>query len=121
MADITELRNYIKKLQRIVNSADLTLFGRSLVKKNKVDDVLVCIIATLPESFKKTMKKRIPLEMYPSIASFNRLSKVIRKPFFLSREFYFFDTTEAITLVQSIIKNIERDINRLEEEENGTM
>ena len=121
MADITELKNYIKKLQRLVNSADLTIFGHSLLKKNKVDDVIVCMIALLPESFKKAMKKRIPIDLYPAVASFNRLSKIIRKPFFLSKDFYFIDTNEVLTLIQAISKNIERDINKLEEEENQNL
>lgn len=117
MANIVEIKNYIKKIQRLINGADFSIFGSSLVKKNKVDDVIVCIIALFPDSYKKTLKKRVPLELYPSVSSFNRLSKILRKPFFLSKDYYFFNTSEAITLIQSINKNIERDINRIEEEE----
>ena len=117
MADVTELKNYIKKLSRVVNSADFAILGKTLIKKKKVDDLIVCIIALLPDSFKKTMKKRVPIDVYPAVAAFNRLSKVIRKPFFLSKDYYFFPTSEVITLLQSIGKNIERDINKLEEEE----
>ena len=83
MADVTELKNYIKKLQRLVNSAEFTLFGSSVIKKNKVDDLIVCIIALLPESFKKTMKKRVPVDVYPSVASFNRLSKLMKTFLFI--------------------------------------
>ena len=121
MADVTELKNYIKRLTRIINSADFAIFGKSMVKKKKVDDLIVCIIALLPESFKKAMKKRVPIDVYPAVASFNRLSKVIRKPFFLSKDYYFFPTSEVVTLLQSIGKNIERDINKLEEEEIGNL
>ena len=117
MADVAEIKKYVNKLTKIVNSADLAIFGSSIVKKNKVDDLLVCIIALLPDSFKKTMKKRVPIDVYPSVASFNRLSKAIKKPFFLSKDFYIFKTQEVISLIQNINKTIERDINKLEEEQ----
>jgi len=117
MADVAEIKKYVNKLSRIVNSADLAVFGYSIVKKNKVDDILVCIIALLPDSFKKTMKKRVPIDVYPSVASFNRLSKVIKKTFFLSKDLYIFKTQEVISLIQNINKTIERDLNKLEEEE----
>lgn len=117
MTNVVELKKYINKLTRSINSADLAIFGSSIVKKNKIDDILVCFIALLPDSFKKTMKKRVPIDVYPSVASFNRLSKIIKKPFFLSKDFYIFKTNEAITLIQNINKNIERDINKLEEEQ----
>ena len=117
MVDITEIKNYMRKLLRLVNSADYAIFGSSIVKKNKVDDLIVCIITLLPDSFKKTMKNRVPLELYPSVASFNRLSKIIRKPFFVFNDYYFFKTSEVITLIQNISKTIETDIQRLEEGE----
>jgi len=117
MIDTSELKKYLKKLQRTVDGAEFSFFGSSIAKKNKIDDVLVCIIALLPESYKRTMKKRVAIDKYPSVSSFNRLSKVIKKPFFLSKDFYIFNTGEVLTLIQNISKNIERDINRFEEEE----
>ena len=117
MADVTEIKNYMKRMLRLVNTADFSIFGSSLVKKSKVDDLIVCIFALLPDSYKKTMKKRVPLDLYPSVSSLNRLSKIIRKPFFLSKDYYFFKTSEAITLIQNVSINIEKDIRKIEEDE----
>ena len=116
MVNITELKNYIKKLNKLVNSADFAIFGYSLLKKTKVDDNLVCILALLPDSFKKAMKKKTPIDQFPSVSSFSRLSKIICKPFFLSGDYYIFSTSHVIALIQNIDKNIERDIQKLEEQ-----
>jgi hypothetical protein len=116
MVDVEELKGYFKKLKKAVDTADMAIFGKKLVKKNRIDDLLCCIFATLPDTFKVAMKKRLNADMYPAVASYNRLSQIIKKPFFLSHDFYIFDESEALVLLQNISKNLERDINRLEEE-----
>ena len=41
MEDLKDLENYLKKLQRVVkNDADINFFGKSFIKKNKIDDVV---------------------------------------------------------------------------------
>lgn len=119
MADIIEIKNYLKKLQKIVNNADFAIFGSSITKKSKIDDTLCCLLALLPESYKTIMKRRTAIDRYPSVSGLNRLSKTIKKPFFLSNDFYIFKTNEVLTLIQSITKNIDRDLARLIEEDMG--
>jgi len=115
MANIEELKKYIKRLNKIVQTAEFSILGSSVVRRNKIDDTIVCILAVLPDSFKKAMKKRMPIDMYPSVSSFNRLSKIIKKPLFIFNNFYIFKANEAIALIQTINKNIERDVEKLEE------
>ena len=116
MTDIAELKNYFIKVQKAVHSADLSIFGICLVKSSRIDDLLCCILALLPDSFKATMKKRISLDEYPSVSCYNRLSKIIKKPFILSSDYYIFNKNEVATLLMTITKNIERDIKKIEEE-----
>ena len=76
MQDLTETKNYIKKLHRIVNTPEFTLFGKFLAKKNRIDDVLCCVIASFPDIYKKALKNRaIRPEQFQSVAAFNRLTK----------------------------------------------
>ena len=114
MADTTELAAYLKKLKKLIESADLTLFGSTFVNKKKIDDILCCIIAIFPDSFKSMMKKRVSVEVYPSVASFNRLSSIIRQTIFLSKNHYVFNKGEALVLLKNICQNIDRDISKLE-------
>ena len=116
MEDVTALQDYFKKLQRALDNADLTVFKYKLVKRTRIDDLLVCTLAVMPEIFKKAMKKRLKLDLYPSVSCYNRLSKILKKTFALLSDFYVVDYHEATTMLTSIRKNIEGDIRRLEEE-----
>lgn len=119
MADIEEIKTYLRKLQRVVETGDFKIFGKMIIKKNKVDNILCCVLAVLPESF-KTMTKddQVTVDKYPAVASFNRMTKVINNPFFLSADYYSFSLNDVITLIQNINKNIKGDIAKIEEIEN---
>lgn len=115
MEDITELINYFKKMQKAIDKADFRVLKYKFVKKNRIDDLLVCTLAVLPDSFKKTMKKRLKLDMFPSVSCYNRLSKIIKKNFFLTPDYYMIDFYEANRILQNITKYIESDIRKMEE------
>ena len=116
MENIAELLSYFKKLQKAIDNADVNLLKFRLLKKSRIDDLLVCTLSLLPDSFKKAMKKRLKLDVYPSVSCYNRLSKVIKKPFILSSDYYIIKYDEVYVLLKSIIKDIESDIKKLEEE-----
>lgn len=115
MEDITALQDYLKKLQRAIDNADLTVFKYKFVKKNRIDDLLVCTLAVMPDVFKKAMKKRLQLDMFPSVSCYNRLSKLAKKTFFLAPDYYLVNYIEATVMLKSIKQNLEMDIRRLEE------
>jgi len=115
MADIQALQDYFKKLQRAIDTADFAFLNFRIVKKSRIDDLLVCTLALLPDTFKKAMKKRLQLDVYPSVSCYNRLSKIIKKPFILSGDYYIIHYGEASTMLKSIKFNLERDIKQLEE------
>ena len=70
----------------------------------------------MPSSFKKAMKKRLKLDMYPSVSCYNRLSKLVKKTFFLVPDYYMIEYSTALKMLQGIRKNLDMDIRRLEEE-----
>ena len=56
MEDLTDLINYFKKLQRVVvRDIDFKFLNNSFIKKNKIDDVLCCILASLPNVYKRNI------------------------------------------------------------------
>lgn len=116
MADTSGLHDYFKKLQKAIDAADFSLLDFRIVKKSRIDDLLVCTLALLPETFKKAMKKRLNLNTYPSVSCFNRLSKLLKQPFILSSEYYIVRYGETSTMLKSIKYNLDRDIKQLEEE-----
>ena len=115
MADNTSFQEYIKKLQRAIDNADLTVFKYKFVKKSRIDDLLVCTIAVMPDSFKNAIKKRLHIDMFPSVSCYNRFTKIAKKTFFLAPDYYMIDFYEATTMLTSIRKNFEADVRRLEE------
>jgi hypothetical protein len=116
MEDVTALQEYFSKLQRAIDSADLKILKYKFVKKNRIDDLIVCALAVMPDVYKKAMKKRVQLDLYPSVSCYNRLTKIIKKTFFLMPDSYMIDFAEATTMLKSIKKNLESDIRNLEEQ-----
>ena len=115
MEDITALLGYFNKIQKSIDNADLTVFKYKFVKKNRIDDLMVCTLAVLPDSFKKAMKKRLGLDVYPSVSCYNRLSKILKKNFVLMPDYYMVNFHEANTMLKSIKLNLEGDIRKLED------
>ena len=59
MADIVALKDYLKKLQKIINfEATFTFSHWKLVKKTRIDDIMCCIYATLPDTYKRMLKTK---------------------------------------------------------------
>jgi len=115
MYDSSETKNYIKKLHKVVSSAELTLFGYSLARKNRIDDLLCCIIASFPDVYKKALKTRtLRPGQFQSVAAFNRLSKIIKQPAFLLNSFYAFKIGEVNELFKIINRDLDLDIRNLE-------
>lgn len=114
MEEIAALKDYFKKLQRVINfEASFSLFGRALIQKSKIDDVLCCILAKFPESYKRTMRSS-ESKKYNSIICYNTLFNAIKNKFFLDSGKYIVDAGKANKLISTLLVNIERDINLIE-------
>ena len=114
MTDIKAIKDYYKKLEKVLLfEADFSFFQKKLIKKNKIDDLFCCIIATLPDSYKKLMKQKEGRER-TSVLCYELLFKAIKKKFALSQNVYFADTGKAINYIDKIIKTIETDIQYAE-------
>ena len=115
MADITALKDYFKKLQRIVNlESSFKFFGKSYIKKSRMDDILCCLIASMPDSYKKYVKAEYDKRL-SSITSFRTLYEALRHKFFLNSDYYVVDVDQANKLISAIAVSIERDVKFTEE------
>ena len=55
---LENINNYLKKMTMVINSnASFSIFGFKFIKRNRVDDVLCCIEATLPKEYKDAIRK----------------------------------------------------------------
>ena len=112
--DFKIVKDYFKKLQRtIIVNPDFKLFKVVLVKKNKIDDILCCIFAKLPDSYKK-MLHSTGSSKFGSILSYNVLLKVIKTKFFLSQDLYVIDAGKAVRLIDTILKTLQNDIKAID-------
>ena len=81
MEDLTDLKKYLKKLQRVIsNDADFTFFGSSYIKKNKVDDIWCCILASIPNINKKNMNTDLGKKLN-SVIAYKHLFDALKKKY----------------------------------------
>ena len=114
MEELKTLKNYFAKLQRVVlYEVDFKLFGKGLIKKNKIDDVLCCILATFPPLYKRMLSVKEGKD-YHSILSFNLLIKMLKKRFLLNPNVYMADIGQANRLIGAVLKSIEADYKEIE-------
>lgn len=116
MADIVTIKDYLKKLQRIIDNNAEFHFGKyHLVKRTKIDDVMCCILASLPDTYKKVVKSKMGGRRYESVLCFGLMTKFVNKKFFLDNSMNLVNANEVGRLITSICKTIERDIRAIDE------
>jgi len=115
MVDIVSLNNYFKKLQKVVNYECVLNLGKyRLVQKRRIDDIICCIYAMLPDSYKTMLKTKMDLRKYSSVLSYSMLSKILAKRFFLDKNLCIIDITKFNKLIPAITRTIEEDIHNID-------
>ena len=109
-----QIIDYLHKLQRIINTeADFIFLKRRIIKKRKIDDVLVCILASFPKEYKLLIDVKSAVKLR-SITYYKLLMQAIKNKFILSEEYYLVYSDKAIFAINQMIKTIEGDINSLD-------
>ena len=112
--DVEQLKEYFKKLRTVVlTGADFNFFGSVFIKKNKIDDVLCCILAILPDIYKKGLRTNAAKKM-TSMLAYNLLFGAIKRKSPFNSKVYMVKKQEAENYISKIISNIERDLTYLE-------
>ena len=116
MVDTDALIGYFNKLQRtVLNNADFSLGSKKILKKEKVDDLLCCILLLLPDIYKKDFKTTYD-NKYSSISSFKLLYKELKHKFWLSSDYYIVNSDHVIKAIGLIKKAIASDVRMLEKD-----
>ncbi len=110
MIDINLIVKYFEKLQKIIlHESDFTLGNKRFIKKTKIDDILCCIIGTLPDEYKSNKSSK-----FSSIRTFKNLYNQLHQKFPLAPNYYMINFDQVnLTLVQ-IRKTLINDIETME-------
>ena len=92
---------------------DFKFLGMNFIKKNKIDDVWCCILASLPEIFKKNLKSTFSKKLN-SIIAYNHLFNALKHKCPFSSEMYSVNVEGVNRSITTILTSIERDVNYLE-------
>lgn len=112
--NVIEIKNYFKKLRIVVStSADFSFLGFVFVKKNKIDDVLCCILATLPDKYKKYLHTEFAKPV-PTMHLYALLYGTVKQKCLFNSQVYMVNKKKAINYISNIISGIERDLIYLE-------
>lgn len=115
MSEAGAIKEYLKKLQKTINFDSTLNLGRfRLVKKGRIDDIMCCIYATLPDSYKKMLKTKVDVQRYNSVICYGLLTKLLAKTFFLDKSLCIVNINEINNLIASIILSFERDAKAIE-------
>lgn len=111
---IENLISYFKKLKKIlIFESDFSFFSYKLIKKSKIDDILCCILATLPNSYKQMMKQKEG-KKYTSVLAYNLLFNSIKNKFILNPDVYLISYNNADKYIGSILTTLKKDITAIE-------
>lgn len=110
MTDIDAIVKYFEKLQKIIlHDSGLNFGNKKFIKKTKLDDILCCIFAKLPNEYKNNNIGR-----YKSVKTFKNLYLQLRQTFFLMPNHYMINVNEVNLALTQIKKTIIQDIESIE-------
>lgn len=117
--NISELQKYLRKLKNIIETEASFSFGDTkIVDKKKIDDVLCCVEANIPNMYKAYLKKGGPRKL-SSNNCYLQLLVAIKNKFFLSTNVYKVDAVDSIGCINVLLKTWASDIRYVYSDESG--
>ena len=112
-----EIKKYLYKMINFVcNGVETKFFGYKFIKKSKVDDILCCLLSSVPYVYKQKIELDIKLEQegLSSINLYKRLLKESQNTFFIYPAKYFINVDKLKIIIDTLIPLLEKDIAFLE-------
>ena len=110
---LLEIRKYLKRLKTVVErQASFYFFGSKIIDKIKIDDVLCCIEASLPDDYKSTARKY-------GLSKFKGYSTLVKLNTALHKKFLFFDSycsikqDEVFQLIDNLPRALDSDFKTM--------
>lgn len=108
---VSKLSKYITKLNKtICNNADFSWFKKKYINKKRVDDILCCIEASLPEEYRGDKKRR-----YRGMVVYKQITSFIRVQSRLNKDWYAIDYTQVSACFDLFLKSVKSDIKSMNE------
>ena len=114
MAQIDEIKEYLRKIQLVVKNPEFSFVGSCFVKKSRIDDLMCCLMAVLPKQFNNILKYKTERYKYVSTLNIAKLKDEMMHPFLFSKNLYVFELNKIMVYIQNIMKSIEQDIEKIE-------
>ena len=112
---LASINKYVLKLKKIIkDDADFNFFGKKIVSKSKIDDILCCIEGVLPKEF----KKYLDIYGFNSLNSYVYLKQVhesIKNRFLLSSSSYLVNVTMFENMIKAFVSSLPSDLNKVSE------
>ncbi len=113
MEDLTVFKDYLIKLQKMIKyNTDFNLGDSKLIKKSKIDDLFCCVIASMPDVYKKYLRTDYD-KRFSSINTFRLLDIELKHKFFLNPSFYIIKQSQCEKLISAVFESFENDIKRM--------
>ena len=111
--NILEIKKYLKKITTTITSESVFSFGDTrILKKNRVDDLLCCIEAVIPQEY-KNLTQSANKKKFQSVQNWNDLNAALKNKFILSSDHYIIKYSEVISRIQDFQKTYERDLRSM--------
>lgn len=110
---IADIRKYLKRLTSTINNnANFTWFKTKYIDKTKIDDIWVCMEASLPDEYKKLIKQKSHPKL-KSVALYHLLKSCVRAKSKISASSYAIRHKDALSMIAGFGTVIESDIRFL--------
>jgi len=111
---LEQIKHHLTNLQKVITfGATFKFFEIYLIKKNKIDDIYVCLLSLLPKSFKTALNIQ-KFEEVPSVICYKMLFNSIKGKFPLDKNLYVVQHKTAIKSIQDLIQSMEKDFEHIE-------
>ena len=87
-----------------------------IINKRKIDDIFCCIEAAFPACYKNFIKAKGPYKLSTSKAVLS-LYEAVKNKFMFSTNVYSVRFKEALSAINEILINVEKDVNAIIEDE----
>lgn len=119
--NIVEIKKYLKKLISSLSTELVFSWGDAkFIKKKRIDDLLCCIEATIPQEYKNYIQ-RTGAKKLQSAKAWNDLNVALKNKFFLNSDIYIIRSKEVVSLIQVLQKTFEPDLKFIFGDQSGMM